>query len=172
MKITSRTIALSILGLTAGFGALTSTALFYPPFLRPLIALGLPTHKLNTVPLLGNAILAAQAPQINAKDLQDLKQREEILLIDVRTSAEFDRSHIPGAIHIPLRDIEDGSGIKTIQNLQQQQSKKIVTYCHSGARSHRAIDRLSQAGISATNLTGGIVQWRTLIDPNLKLPNS
>jgi rhodanese-related sulfurtransferase len=101
-----------------------------------------------------------------------LKQREEILLIDVRTSAEFDRSHIPGAIHIPLRDIEDGSGIKTIQNLQQKQSKKIVTYCHSGQRSHRAIDRLNQAGISATNLTGGIVQWRTVIDPNLKLPNS
>lgn len=172
MKMNSRTIALSILGLTATLAALTSTAIFYPPFLKPLIALGLPTQKLNAVPILGNAILAAQAPQISALDLKKLKDREDILLIDVRTNAEFDRSHIPGAIHIPLRDIEDGSGIKTIQALQQKQSRKIVTYCHSGGRSHRAIDRLTQSGISATNLTGGIVQWRNAVDPNLKLPAS
>ncbi len=172
MKMTSRTIALSILGLTATFAALTSTAIFYPPFLKPLIALGLPTKKLNSVPLLGNALLAAQAPQITATDLKALREREDILLIDVRTTAEFDRSHIPGAIHIPLRDIEDGSGIKTIEALQQKQSKTIVTYCHSGARSHRAIDRLTQAGISATNLTGGIVKWRDTVEPDLKLPAS
>jgi sulfur-carrier protein adenylyltransferase/sulfurtransferase len=93
-------------------------------------------------------------------------------LIDVRSNAEFDRSHILGSIHIPLRDIEDGSGIKTIQKLQQKQSKKIVTYCHSGGRSHRVIEQLRQAGIDATNLTGGIVKWRDTIDPSLKLPAS
>lgn len=170
MKMTSRTIALTVLGLTASLAALTSTALFYPPFLKPLIALGLPTQKLNSLPILGNAILAAQAPQISATDLKALKEREDILLIDVRTKAEFDRSHIPGAIHIPLRNIEDGSGIKTIQALQQKQSKKIVTYCHSGGRSHRAINHLIQSGLSATNLTGGIVKWRDAVDPTLKLP--
>ncbi len=170
MKITSRTIAYGILGLTTTFAALTSTAILYPPLLKPLIAMGLPTKKLDSVPILGNAILAAQASQITATDLNDLQQREDILLIDVRTNAEFDRSHISGAIHIPLRDIEDGSGIKTIQALQQKQSKKIVTYCHSGARSHRAIDRLRQVGISATNLTGGIVKWRDTVEPSLKLP--
>ncbi len=29
-----------------------------------------------------------------------------------------------------------------------------------------------QAGISATNLTGGIVQWRDVIGPSLKLPKT
>lgn len=170
MKITSRTVAYSILGLTAGLVALTSSVIFYPPFLKPLIAMGLPMKALDSVPILGNVILAAQAPQIKPSDLKDLQQREDILLIDVRTNAEFERSRISGAIHIPLRDIEDGSGIKTIEALQKKQSKKIVTYCHSGQRSHRAIDRLRQAGISATNLTGGIVKWRDTVEPSLKLP--
>jgi rhodanese-related sulfurtransferase len=44
--------------------------------------------------------------------------------------------------------------------------------CYSGTRSNRAIDRLRQTGISATNLTGGIVEWRDVIEPSLKLPKT
>ena len=50
--------------------------------------------------------------------------------------------------------------------------RETITYCHSGTRFNRAIDRLRQAGISATNLTGGIVQWRDVIELSLKLPKT
>lgn len=174
MKLTSKTIVISIFTITASLATFTSVAIIHPPLLKPLVALGIPTRSLTSLPLMGNALLAAQAPQISASELKQTldQQSSEILLIDVRNTQEFDRSHLPGAIHINLRDIEDGSGLKIIQELQSKESRKIITYCHSGVRSNRAIDRLRQAGISATNLTGGIVQWRDVIDPSLKLPKT
>ena len=174
MKPTIKTIVISILTITASLVTFTTVAIIHPPLLKPLVALKVPTRSLTSLPLMGNALLAAQAPQISASELKRIldQQSSEILLIDVRNTQEFDRSHLPGAIHINLRDIENGSGVKMIQQLQSNESKKIITYCHSGVRSNRAIDRLRQAGISATNLTGGIVQWRDVIDPSLKLPKT
>ena len=174
MKPTIKTIVISILTITASLVTFTVAAIIHPPLLKPLVALRMPTRSLTSLPIIGNALLAAQAPQISASELKQTldQQRGEILLIDVRNEPEFDRSHLPGAIHINLRDIEDGSGLKIIQELQSKESRKIITYCHSGVRSNRAIDRLRQAGIAATNLTGGIVQWRDVIDPSLKLPKT
>ena len=171
MKPTIKTIVISIFSITASLVAFSAVAITNPPFLTPLIALGMPTRSLISIPILGNALLSAQAPQIGASELKQTldQQGEEILLIDVRTKLEFDRDHLPGAIHINVSDIEDGLGLKIIQELQSKQSRKIITYCHSGTRSNRAIDRLRQAGISATNLTGGVVQWRDVVDPNFKL---
>lgn len=174
MKPTIKTIVISILTITVSLVTFTAVAIIHPPLLKPLVALKVPTRSLTSLPIMGNALLAAQAPQISASELKQTldQQSSEILLIDVRNTQEFDRSHLPGAIHINLRDIEDGSGLKIIQELQSKESRKIITYCHSGVRSNRAIDRLRQAGIAATNLTGGIVQWRDVIDPSLKLPKT
>jgi rhodanese-related sulfurtransferase len=58
------------------------------------------------------------------------------------------------------------------RNLHYKQSRKIITYCHLEARSNRALDRLHQTRISATNLTGDIFHWRDVVDPNLKLANT
>ena len=174
MKPSIKSIVISILTVTTSLVAFSTVAIIHPPFLKPLIALGMPTRPLISVPILGNALLAAQAPQISASELKQTldQQGEEILLIDVRTKQEFDRSHLPGAIHINVRDIEDGPGLTLIQELQGKQPRKIITYCHSGVRSNRAIDRLRQAEIPATNLTGGVVQWRDVVDPDFKLPKT
>jgi phage shock protein E len=169
--MTPRTIVLSTLGFTACLTTIAASTVLYPDCLKPLIALGLPTDHLKQIPVVGDAILAAKTAQISPKELQMLQQYNEIILIDIRTTAEFDRSHIPGAIHVPLRDIEDGSGIKFIESLQQR-SKKIVTYGYSGPRSYRAIDRLKQARIQAIHLAGGITSWGDTMDPNLMVTSS
>jgi len=53
---------------------------------------------------------------------------EEIILLDVRTEGEYNAEYIPGAINIPLSDLEN-----RIDELDS--SKVIIVYCKTGSRS-------------------------------------
>ena len=55
--------------------------------------------------------------------------REDTVVIDVRTPREFKAGYIPGAINIPHRDILRGK-----RSLEQYKDKNIVFYCHTGVR--------------------------------------
>lgn len=68
-------------------------------------------------------------------------------LIVVRTAEEFRKGHIPGAINIPLDQI-DQADIASGSHL----------YCRSGRRSGIARDRLKERGIDTVNL-GGIEDY-------------
>ena len=158
----------------AAFNAIGSTItmlaiILNPALLKPLIAAGLPLGSLAAVPLLGDAVRAADAPQISPIDLKTQLDRspDTLVLLDVRTKAEFDTDHLPGAIHIPVTEIESGNRLETVR--QAIGSKKLIVYCHSGQRSHRAIAKLKTAQITGTNLTGGVVEWKKQIDPALKI---
>ena len=52
-----------------------------------------------------------EAPRISLHEARSLVDRgEEVLLIDVRGRAEYDRSHIPGAVSLPLRELPQRYG--------------------------------------------------------------
>ncbi|RJS78627.1 rhodanese-like domain-containing protein [Methanophagales archaeon] len=74
---------------------------------------------------------------------------EEIILLDVRTEGEYNAEYIPGAINIPLPDLE-----KRIAELDS--SKAIIVYCQSGGRSRTAGETLAQRGFIVYNMEGGI----------------
>ncbi|MCD6203984.1 MAG: hypothetical protein J7I99_06505 [Methanophagales archaeon] len=78
---------------------------------------------------------------------------EEIILLDVRTEGEYNAEYIPGAINIPLSDLEN-----RIDELDS--SKAIIVYCQSGSRSRRASETLAQRGFIVYNMEGGINAWR------------
>jgi phage shock protein E len=61
-------------------------------------------------------------------------------LVDVRTPGEFAAGHIPGAINIPLQQLDSRLG-----ELQPMDSA-VVVYCRSGHRSGNAARRLKTAG--------------------------
>ncbi len=63
-------------------------------------------------------------------------------LVDVRTPAEFAGGHPPGAINIPLAELQSRVG-----KLRKQKSKTLVLCCASGARSRAAARLLHAAGI-------------------------
>lgn len=71
------------------------------------------------------------------------------LLIDVRTSAEFEQRHIEGAINIPLNEIA-----KQMKKIDK--SQPIVLYCRSGNRSGQAYELLAQSGYTLLLNGGGI----------------
>jgi adenylyltransferase/sulfurtransferase len=152
-----------------GITFLTTLALliYNPDTLKILINAGLPLNSLSGLPVLGDAIRAAQAPQITVQELKKLidTQDNSLLIVDVRTPEEYQYSHIQQAVNIPLLDIEQDQGIKQIKSLLT--GRKLITYCSKGPRSNKAIELLKKAGVQGTNLQGGIYEWREKIDPSM-----
>jgi rhodanese-related sulfurtransferase len=79
----------------------------------------------------------------------------ELLVLDVRSTAEFDEGHIPGAINIPY----DAVG-ERIAELGPAGERDIVVYCRSGRRSAIALETLKGAGFSRLfHLEGDYLRW-------------
>ena len=70
---------------------------------------------------------------------------EEIILLDVRTEGEYNAEYIPGAMNIPLSDLEN-----RIDELDS--SKVIIVYCKTGSRSRTASETLAQRGFIVYNM--------------------
>ncbi len=83
---------------------------------------------------------------------------DDDILLDVRTTEEFERGHIPNAINIPVDSIRE-----RIHELDL--SKKIYAYCQAGLRGYLAQRILKQNGFdSVKNLSGGYQTWKTCHD--------
>ncbi|MDF2754184.1 MAG: moeB [Gaiellaceae bacterium] len=94
--------------------------------------------------------------------LREIGPREaretDALLVDVRSDEEWKVSHIPGALHVPMSQVEE-----RLPELVPDRSSPIITYCAVGARSHRILPTLDALGYeSAISMSGGIVAWREL----------
>ncbi|HQV57502.1 MAG TPA: rhodanese-like domain-containing protein [Ilumatobacteraceae bacterium] len=80
---------------------------------------------------------------------------EPVTLIDVRQPDEYADVHVPGATLVPLGDVAE-----RIDELAAK--APLVLICRSGARSAKACEVLSAAGIDATNVVGGTLAWVAL----------
>ena len=98
----------------------------------------------------------SKAPHISAQQLSTyLSGKEEIVLLDIRTEAEYEAGHIQGAQWFPRGKVEF-----YIQDLIKDPDAKIVLYCRTGGRS--ALTTLTMKEIGYTNavdLDGGFKEW-------------
>ena len=109
---------------------------------------------------------ASSVRSISVKELSALlDDGGELVLIDVRNPSEADVAVIPRSQLIPLAQIENGEGIEEIRRLAGQ--GPIYVHCKLGGRSARAVELLSQQGIDATNVAGGIDAWSQQVDPGV-----
>lgn len=100
--------------------------------------------------------------RISMDEAKTLMEKEEgYILLDVRTKGEYESGYIPGAINIPLSDIDE----KIISFLPDK-SQIILVYCRSGNRSREASDKLSKLGYSNVLEIGGINAWKGEIVKN------
>ena len=74
-------------------------------------------------------------------------------LVDVRTPGEFAAGHLPGAVNIPLHEL-DGR----LAELHPK-SGPVVLYCRSGRRSGSAARVLKSAGFAAVHDLGAMSRW-------------
>ena len=82
------------------------------------------------------------------------------LLVDVRTEAEYRGGHVPGAIHIPLADLDRRSA-----ELGPPDQGPVHLICQSGGRSSAAADQLVAKGYAVLNVAGGTGGWRAAGHP-------
>ena len=100
--------------------------------------------------------------RISMDEAKTLMEKEEgYILLDVRTKGEYESGYIPGAINIPLSDIDE----KIISSLPDK-SQMILVYCRSGNRSREASDKLSKLGYFNVLEIGGINAWKGEIVKN------
>lgn len=75
------------------------------------------------------------------------------ILIDVRTSQEWNAGHAPTARHFPLDGIERNAG--TLSN-----DMMLVLVCKSGMRSTHAARMLAAQGHTVATVKGGMFAWQ------------
>lgn len=87
------------------------------------------------------------------KAILETDKAGEFLLLDVRQPEEYKEGHIPGALLIPLGELEARHG-------ELAQDKKINVYCRSGHRSKAAVIALCRLGFKGIyHLDGGVINW-------------
>ena len=80
--------------------------------------------------------------------------RNEIMLVDVRETSEFEREHIAGALLLPLSTLEPDI-FPTLPG------KRVVLHCAVGKRSEAAGKMLLKEGHTGiTHMTGGLDAWK------------
>ncbi len=83
---------------------------------------------------------------VDATTVIDWARRpDDVTIIDVRTPAEFETMHIPGAYNVPVTLLGEHAA-----QFAARLDRKVVLVCQSGARASQA--RLRLAGVGAQNL--------------------
>ncbi len=106
----------------------------------------------------------------------------EATLVDIRTAAEFDAGHVPGALHVPLHTLVPAAAQRSassegpppprralrsafaadMQAVRGARSGWLVLMCRTGARSKQALQVLRALGLPAVaHLVGG---WDGQVD--------
>lgn len=83
--------------------------------------------------------------------------QSEYLLLDVRTPAEFEEVHAPGAVLHPLTELNP-------EHVRQLAAGKraCVLICRSGGRARQAAEKLAASGLTGLQvMTGGMQAWES-----------
>ncbi len=98
----------------------------------------------------------SNAPHISSQQLAGSQsEKEEFVLLDIRTEAEYEAGHIQGARWFPRGKLE-----YYIQEVIKDPNTRIVLYCRTGGRSALATLTLKDMGYTnVVDLEGGFKEW-------------
>jgi len=89
--------------------------------------------------------------------IEELKQKQNYILLDTRENKEFAISHLENAIQVGYDKFDN----KMISSLVKDKNKLIVVYCSIGIRSETIGEKLIKLGYkNVFNLYGGIFEWK------------
>lgn len=84
-----------------------------------------------------------------------LAEHADVRVLDVRTPAEFESAHIPGAYNVPLDTLGEHA-----TELERHLSEPVMLVCKSGTRANQACEKLAATGMANLHiLAGGMQSW-------------
>ncbi len=160
-RLTSSRLALCAAGLAILVGGLALFFALAPPSFAPwTLNPSDPRVSLDDVEREVNR--RYNVADVTTTTLTKMIASNEAILFDVRTPAEFDLGHLPGAVRV-----EPGMNAETFLALHADKlgTKPLVFYCAVGVRSSKLMTHLSTAIASRTtarvyNLRGGLFRWK------------
>lgn len=92
---------------------------------------------------------------VPAKELLDRARKGLVTVLDVRPAEEFAAGHLPGAINIPVQELD-----KRLRELPRR--LEVVAYCRGPycLMSYDAVSLLRRKGLKARRLVAGMPEWR------------
>lgn len=82
-----------------------------------------------------------------------INEKEDIIILDVRSNSEYENGHIKEAINVPLDEID------TFKDITDNNNVVVLVYCASGNRSKSASEKLISMGYTEVYNFGGINNW-------------
>jgi len=110
---------------------------------------------ISTLILSGCSSSSDSATNLDPVAFKAKTQEPGVIVLDVRTTQEFNEGHIENAINI---NVESDTFLSQIESLDK--SKSYAVYCRSGRRSADAITKMANQNFtSLLNLNGGVIDW-------------
>ncbi|MBO1263648.1 rhodanese-like domain-containing protein [Proteiniclasticum sp. SCR006] len=91
---------------------------------------------------------------ISVEEAKNMMEEQEVIIVDVRTRAEFEEAHIEGAILLTLDTIPNQA-----EEIIPDKTATYLLYCRSGNRSNQAANLLVDMGYEKIYDFGGIIDW-------------
>ena len=98
--------------------------------------------------------MKAKYSKIKAEQAKEIIDSQDVIILDVRTPAEYEEGHIEGALLIPDYDLRASAEGKL-----PDKDAKILMYCRSGSRSRAAAKALINMGYTDVHDFGGLMSW-------------
>lgn len=92
---------------------------------------------------------------VSIDDLESMIRNENVLLLDVRPSVEFEFGHITGALSVPMNEL-----MEQLKNIKKD--KDIIAYCRGPfcVLADEAVKILSEQGYNVRRLDEGYPEWK------------
>ena len=82
------------------------------------------------------------------------KKKDEVLIIDVRSSEEYKAGHIPNAINISVDETES-----RLNEIEDYKDKPVIVYCNSGKKSQDSAEILVNNGFQDVTNAEGVKEF-------------
>ncbi|MDI1477742.1 thioredoxin [Polyangium sp. y55x31] len=90
---------------------------------------------------------------IRAVELAQLLKQGQVVAVDTREAQAFNRAHIPGAVHIPLEEIET-----RLAELHMLPGEPVL-YCRAGDKTKGLAETLAKSDVPIAFLENGFLGW-------------